>query len=53
VARLIAVEAQTAEAGGGEDTVPAQTGQQLKRALGLYRAGKRGSCVSHRPGILA
>jgi len=39
VARLIAVEAQTPKLVVEKSTVPAQTGQQLKRALGLYRGG--------------
>ena len=39
VARLIAVEAQTPKLVVEKSTVPAQTGQQLKRVLGLYRGG--------------
>jgi len=39
VARLIALEAQTPKLVVEKSTVPAQTGQQLKRALGLYRGG--------------
>ena len=41
VARLIAVEAKGPKLVVEKSTVPAQTGQQLKRALGVYR-GKTG-----------
>jgi UDPglucose 6-dehydrogenase len=37
VARVIAAEAQTPKLVVEKSTVPAQTGQQLKRALGVYR----------------
>ena len=41
VARLIAIEANAPKLVAEKSTVPAQTGQQLKRALGFYR-GKAG-----------
>lgn len=37
VARLISTEAQTSKLVVEKSTVPAQTGQQLKRVLGVYR----------------
>jgi len=53
VAQMIATEAKSDKLVVEKSTVPAQTGQQLKRVLGIYgRSGRVNFCVASNPEFL-